>query len=138
MSKRMKALKSFRHPRQGRLNPGAIFPVKDKEILQLSVVGLAEEYHGESEEGGKPVAALNTQDVAERAKPYTPPVAAKEPDQASAPAQASDEKPIEKLTVAELKARAAELGLKNYGQLKKAELLSKIKGRYNRRDMRAG
>lgn len=129
MSPRMKALKSFRL-RGTRLNTGDVFPVKPKDVPMLTIGKLAEvvEDAQANQKAGQPVSALSSQDLAPRQRAQAA---------QAKPAVEADQKDVAGMTILELRAHAKELGLRSTTGLSKAELLSRIKGRYNRRDMRA-
>jgi hypothetical protein len=127
MTARMKALKSF-NLRGNRINPGDVFAAKPKDVTMLTIAKLAEETDAsETQKAGTPVSALGTADVAPR----------KSAASQAKPAAQAGQKDLSGMNVADLRAHAKELGIRSPTVLNKAELLSKIKGRYNRRDMRA-
>ena len=130
MSLRMKALKSFRLPRQ-RINPGDVFPVKDSDVRMLAAAQLAEVVDDgkETKQGQASRRAHHARRRAARNRAA--------PDQAK-PAAKAREKNLDVMTMAELRAHAKKQGVEIPPGLRKAEVLIELRrGLYGRRDMRA-
>lgn len=123
MTQRMKALKTFQVGDKT-FAAGDIFKVKPRDVGNLSASGDAE-VTSETETKGRRAQKA-------QAGARTPPRAKQG---AKAPARAKD---VSALSLNDLRTHARELGLTIPRGATKADVLKKVKGRYNRRDMRAG